>query len=55
MSSTDYRSHGHRQREITVALNRISQEESEDSVGDRDIIRKIWVNQPGCFDEITDL
>ena len=55
VGSTDYRSHGHRQKEITVVLNRIAQEEGEESRRDRDIVRKTWVAHPGCFDEITDL
>ena len=54
-SSTDYRSHNHRQKEITVVLNRIAQEEGEESQRDHDVIKKIWIDHSGCFDEITDL
>jgi hypothetical protein len=55
VSSTDYRSHYHRQKEITVVLNRIAQEEGEEGWRDRDVIKKIWIDHSGCFDEITDL
>ena len=55
MGSTDYKSHSHRQKELTVVLNRISQEEGGESQRDRDLVKKIWVNHPGCFDEVTDL
>ena len=55
VSSTDYRSHNHRQKEITAVLNRIAQEVGEESQRDHDVIKKIWINHSGCFDEITDL
>ena len=55
VSSTDYQSHNHRQREITVVLNRIAQEVGEESREDLDVIKRVWVDYAGCFDEITDL
>ena len=55
VGSTDYRSHCHRQKEITAVLNRVSQEEGEESRGDKEIVKKIWAQHHGCFDEITDL
>jgi hypothetical protein len=55
VGSTDYRSHGHRRKEISVVLNRIAQEAGEESRRDQETVRKIWATHPGCFDEITDL
>lgn len=55
VNTTDYQSHNHRQKEITAVLNRIMQEEGGESREDHDIIKKLWLEHSGCFDEITDV
>ena len=55
VGSTDYSEHKHRQTDLMNCLNRISTEEGEEGVADKELVKKIWVAYPAIFDEITDL
>lgn len=55
VGSTDYKDHMHRQRDLVVCLNRISNEEEADGQADRDLVKKLWMAYPEVFEEVTDL
>ena len=55
VGSTDYSEHKHHQTDLMNCLNRISTEEGEEGVADKELVKKIWVAYPAIFDEITDL
>ena len=43
------------QTDLMNCLNRISTEEGEEGVADKELVKKIWVAYPAIFDEIMDL
>ena len=55
VGSTDYRDHLHRHRDLVACLNRVGNEEEDESLADRELVKKIWRNYPQVFEEITDL